>query len=291
MLAKFVEAVLALLVAYSTNAGNSPYSFQLVPGCGTQEKAPTCQIIPTCAVPDAWRCAPPRWSDARGGWVVPESREIALRRYRGIAESISRVAFMQARCRDEHGSVIERCTPAAWPEGPESLARVAATTAIWESGLREDIQHGYPPMGRGPDGEVCLVQVMPSQISKYASWIPAEEKKEWSRSNVIRRREIEEGWAAQMLGDRPEALDKCFETGLRALAHCRAACRSKMGISWMHGMWAMYGTGNACSVHGGSADGKSFAEKREGTYLKMRAHKDGLTDEVRMIVGLPKPTS
>jgi len=185
-LEKFSQMLLTLMLAFGGEkyAGNSPYSFEVAPSCGKDQSSPTCPLTPQCET-KAWRCAPPRWSAARGGWVVPETKAGATARYKRIADSIARVAFLQARCRDENGVVLEECTPSGWPEGPRSLAIAAATTALWESGLREDIMFGYAPMGRGSSGEACLAQIMPNQIRALASWIPQSEL-DGKRSDVCR---------------------------------------------------------------------------------------------------------
>ena len=142
----------------------------------------------------------------------------------------------------------------------------AAVTAIWESGLREDVMFGHAPMGRGALGEVCLVQIMPNMIRSFSSWIPKEEVDAYNKLSYGRARaELEEKWAQEMLGDSPEALDKCFDTGMRALARSRRACSARHGGAWHTKMWAMYGTGNSCvSVN---------SEKRSSTYVRMTRYR------------------
>jgi hypothetical protein len=281
---KFAETVLALLVTFNQNAGNSPYSFEPAPACGTDQAKATCPLEPRCAV-QSWQCVPPRWSDSRSAWVVPESKAAAYRRYKTIAASVARVAFLHARCKDQWGVVIERCRPSGWPEGPETLAMVAAVTAIHESGLREDIQFGLPPMGRGPDGEGCLVQVMPSQIAQFASWVPPDEKALYERSLAPKRKELEEQWVARMLGDSPESLDRCFDTGLRMLAHARRACSS--AGRWPYGMWSMYGTGRTCAATQARPGAKqSWAEERASMFYRMRSSRPLLPPEARTLLGM-----
>jgi len=272
-LSKFAEMIFTLLVAFGGGkyAGNSPYSFQAVDACGTDKLSPVCALTPQCEV-RAWRCAPPRWSDARGAWVIPETKKRAEERYHKIAESIARVSFMQARCRDSYGVVVEECKTSMWPEGPTSLAMVAATTALWESGLREDIMYGYAPRGRGSMGEACLTQVMPSQIRQFASWIPQEELDAYDKLPLgPERSKIDEKWAQQMLGGSPEALDRCFDVAMRALARSRWSCGSQKG-SWAYKMWARYGTGSKCSSFGIHDD---FAAKRASTYHRMQHYRKG----------------
>lgn len=272
MLTKFTQMLFVLLMSFGGEkyAGNSPYSFELVPQCGTSKDSPQCSLEPRCDA-TGWLCAPPRWSAARSGWVVPETRASAEARYKKIAESIARVAFWQARCRDQNGVVVEECRPSGWPEGPESLAMVAATTALWESGLREDIQFGHAPMGRGKNGEACLTQVMPNQIRQFATWIPDTEKQAYDKLPLGKeRQEWDERWAQRMLGDSPEALDRCFDVSLRMLARARKACSGSRGGAWPYKMWAMYGTGSKCSSYGIHDD---FAAKRSGTYYRMQSYR------------------
>lgn len=269
---KFAEIIFTLLLAFGGEkyAGNSPYSFEPATQCGADQENPLCPLTPTCSV-KAWRCAPPRWSAARGLWVIPESKAKARDRYEKIANSIARVSFRHARCRDKWGVLVEECKPSGWPEGPESLARVAATTALWESGLREDIMFGHAPMGRGALGEACLAQIMPSQIRQFASWIPKDELEIYDKTPLgPERRAMNEAWAQQMLGDSDEALDRCFDVSMRALARSRGACVGKQVGSWHYKMWSMYGTGNRCSSAGLHGD---FAAKRSSTYHRMTSYR------------------
>jgi hypothetical protein len=263
LLTKLTAVVTAVLIHFSGNmAGGSPYSFEQAKGCGVDKFHPTCEIKPTCSI-QSWRCAPPRWSDARGFWVVPETREAAYARYKEIASGIAETSIKLTKCQDRYGAIIENCEPIRWPEGPENLALALATTAIWESGLREDIEFGYPPMGRGPDKEACLVQVMPSQIPTFADWIPDADKKEWELSSYKDRAVMEEKWAQELLGDSPEALYKCFSTGARMLSRARFSCSRSTRGSWYRMMWSKYGTGSTChTTH-------PFAKKRSRTFRKM----------------------
>ena len=278
----FAQTLLALLIQFGVHAGNSPYSFEPVPTCGLDPVKASCDVQPVCATADSWKCAAPRWSPSRNAWVVAETQTSAYRRYQGIAASIARIAFFHARCKDARGAVHEDCQPSGWPEGPESLALVIADTAINESALREDVQWGYPPMGRGPDHEACLMQAMPAQISQFASWIPKAEKDAYARMNNTDKHNQEESWVAQMLGDTPEALDKCFDVGARMLARARGACRGGL-----YGMWSMYGTGTTCSLSAGTIAEPSFPQKRMTMYTKMRAVKNPtVSAEVKASLGI-----
>ena len=253
-------AILAFFTAH-TNPAGSVYSFEPLAACGTDQKTPSCALAPVCTTPSPL-CAAPRWNGFRGAWVRPESRDAALRRYQGIAEALERTATRLVDCRLPDGSVDFDCQPAGWPRGKgraQQLAYAAASVALWESGLREDIQIGAPPVGRGPANEVCVMQIMPTQVQALARWLPAKE-----RARALRPAEHEE-LAKTLLGTEPEALDRCLEVGMRNLARARATCAGK-GVAWDYGMFAAYGTGSKCSSVGIHDD---FAAKRSKTFAAL----------------------
>lgn len=250
-------AILAFYTAHA-NPGGSLYSFEELASCGRDPKASACVLAPVCELPSPL-CAAPRWSAVRDSWVRVESRDAALVRYRGIAEALERVAVRLVDCKLPDGSVDFDCRPAGWPRGKgraQQLAFAAASVALWESGLREDIQRGLPPMGRGPAGEVCVMQIMPNQVQALAHWLPARE-----RTRALKPAEHEE-LAKTLLGKEPEALDRCVEVGMRNLSRARAMCSGK-GVAWDYGMFAAYGTGSKCSSVGIHGD---FAAKRAKTF-------------------------
>lgn len=254
----------AILAFYSahTNPGGSVYSFEALSACGTDQKAATCALVPACELPGPL-CAAPRWSAFRGAWVRVESRDAALARYQGIAEALERVATRLVDCKLLDGSVDLSCQPAGWPRGKgraQQLAFAAASVALWESGLREDIQIGAPPMGRGPANETCVMQIMPSQVQGLARWLPEKE-----RTRAMKPAEHEE-LAKTLLGREPEALDRCIEVGMRNLARARAMCSGRG--AWDYGMFAAYGTGSKCTSVGIQDD---FAAKRSRTFAALTA--------------------
>jgi hypothetical protein len=154
------------------------------------------------------------------------------------------------------------CAPAGWPRGPgraQQLAFAAATVALWESGLREDIEIGAPPAGRGPAKETCLAQIMPSQVQGSASWLSKTE-----RQRALKPAEQEE-LAKTLLGTAPEALDRCFEVSMRILSRARATCSGK-GVAWDYGMFSAYGSGSKCTSVGIHGD---FAAKRSKTFAAL----------------------
>lgn len=259
---KIAAAILAFYTAHA-NPGGSVYSLETLASCGQDPKSPACELTPVCELPGPL-CAAPRWSSFRGAWTRVESRDAALLRYQGIAEALERNALRLVDCKLPDGSVDLDCRPAGWPRGTgraQQLAFAAASVALWESGLREDIELGAPPMGRGPAGEVCLMQIMPTQVQALASWVPSTE-----RSRALKREEHED-LAKTLLGRSPEALDRCVEVGMRNLARARATCAGK-GMAWDYGMFAAYGTGNRCSSVGIQDD---FAAKRSRTFAALTA--------------------
>lgn len=254
---QIATAILAFYTAHA-NPGGSVYSFEALDACGKDPKAAACALKPVCEQPSLV-CAAPRWSAVRDAWVRVESRDAALERYRGIAESLERVATRLVDCKLPDGSVDFDCQPAGWPRGKgraQQLAFAAATVALWESGLREDIERGLPPMGRGPAGEVCVLQIMPSQVQGLASWLSPRE-----RTRALKREE-HEALALTLVGTEPAALDRCVEAGMRNLARARATCSGK-GVAWDYGMFSAYGTGSKCTSVGIQGD---FAAKRSKTF-------------------------
>lgn len=244
--------------------GGSVYSLAPAASCGTDPRAPACALVRVCDAPGPL-CGAPRWSRARGAWVVAENRAQAEARWRGIVESADRVARRLVDCRLPDGSVDLDCEPVSWPRGPgraRELAFALGTVAFWESGLREDIQIGAPPLGRGPAGEVCVAQVMPDQIQANASWLSKAE-----RTRALTK-EARSELAESLLGTDPAALDRCFEVAARILARARRTCAGS-GLAWTYSTFAAYGTGSRCSSAG--LPSGDFAAKRQRTLEALRA--------------------
>lgn len=255
-MAKTAALILSYFLAHGA-PGGSVYSFAGAPECGHDASAPACSLERSCEAAGPL-CAAPRWSSVRGAWVRVETRDQASDRWTGIAASLERVAGRLVDCRLPDGSVDLDCEPAGWPRGTgraRELAFAGATVAFWESGLREDIEIGAPPMGRGPAGEVCLAQVMPDQIQSNASWLNKAD-----RTRALSRDEREQ-LARTLLGTSPEALDRCFEVSMRILARARRSCAGK-GLAWTYSTFAAYGTGSSCTSSGIAGD---FAQKRQRT--------------------------
>jgi hypothetical protein len=264
------QTILALAISQAT-PGRSLYSFEPRPDCGTDKKAPACELRRVCDEPSPF-CAPPRWSRYRGGWVQVESPETAIRRYARIAEAAATTASRLVSCKDAQGVVDPECDPTDWPDSERTLALAGLTVALHESGLREDIMAGHPPLGRGPAGEICLLQIAVDQAPLYAHWLPPDDRVRISRSATARER-----FAKTLLGGSPEALSHCFEVGMRMLVRSRNAC-SAAGVGWEHGMFAMYGSGARCRL-------PVVADKRERTFEVLRSAKPALTPEVNQLLG------
>ena len=255
------ELVFALALQRG-HPGRSPYSREAMAECGKDPKTPSCAIAPLCPS-DLPSCRPPRWSKPRNAWVRIETRGTATHRFakiaRALAASSTRIA---SDCR---GST---CT---WPAGARSLALAGLTVVLHESGLREDVMFGHPPLGRGPHGEACLMQVALDQAANTAPWLTAEERAEAGRSSTAR-----EALAQSLLGDSPEALARCFDVGLTLLARARRSCEAS-GRAWDKAMFSMYGTGKGCGSPG-------VAESRSKTYRSLAQEQPELSEELRTIL-------
>lgn len=281
----FAQGLLSLMLAAIPPDKPSPHSFEVLTKCGDNPDKATCVLAPQCADNHHFACAKPRWSAARNGWVIVETREHRIRRYAEIATAATRAARWMTRCVGDTGVVDESCHPIRWPEGPLTLALSAVTAATWESGFREDIQNGYAPLGRGSGGEVCLMQIMPEQAIPNAVWLsPADRQRLLSQLSWKERR----AWANQLLGDSKEALFKCFVVGMNMLARARRHCARKG--DWVFGMYSLYGTGRTCAAHGIM---DRFAAKRVRTYRKMRSgwrpKKQMLPPAIAKMLGIAAP--
>jgi len=231
--------ILALAIAHA-QPGHSPYSLEPVAACGTDPHQPTCALDPVCPLP-VFYCKAPRWSAAHTAWVRVESEETAKHRFTRIAMALAATARKLHECRDEQGRALPTCTPVGWPGTIDSLTLSMLTVALHESGLREDVQKGFPPLGRGPAGGVCLLQVRPNQAHRHASWLSTQQRARLEDDRAERKK-----FAQSLLGDDPASLLRCFEIGGRMLVRARRSCEAS-SVPWDQGMFSMYGTGTTCA--------------------------------------------
>jgi hypothetical protein len=247
------ELILALAVD-NGHPGRSSYSLEPVTECGTDATRPLCPLVAPCEGGGPF-CQPPRWSAPRHAWVRLESRDNALHRFAKISKSLAATATRLNECKSPSGAAISGCVPIEWSGTTRDLALAALTVTLHESAFREDIQFGRPPLGRGPRGEACVMQVAPDQAVRHAGWIDDKERNRLMTSGRERERFVQ-----TLLGDSPEALDHCFEAGMRMLAKSRRSC-SAGGASWDYGMFSMYGGGKTCRVPGvGQTRAKTFRQ-------------------------------
>jgi hypothetical protein len=205
-------------------------------------------------------CEGTRWSSFFDAYVHAETAEEGTARYTIITQSMVRAAELET-CKSLQEGVdqVDDCTPYPAAKGWSMLDLLESTIGVMipESGVREDVMNGrgshkHPDdvggEGRGPAGEACLMQIIPSSIGAFA---PA-------------------GWStapSDLLGGDPEHLVACFRTGMRMLmksmAHCNWATREQFAritkggqtapyYDKHFGMYSLYGTGNSCWSSNGS---------------------------------------
>lgn len=266
-----VELIFALALEHG-HPGGSPYSFEPMPECGIDPKTPTCQVRPFCNDPNP-SCRPPHYSAARGAWVRTETPETARRRFARVATALAHTATRLVGC-DHNQSDSRRCEPLGWTGDASALALAALTVVLHESGLREDVMFGHPPLGRGPSGEVCLMQIGLGDAPSEAHWLSEEQ-----RAELARRPAEREAFARTLLGDSPDALSRCFEVGMRLLARARHSCEREK--SWQFGMFSMYGTGRTCRA-------PDIAAPRTKTFRLLSSTKPTLAPE---LIGLLNESS
>jgi hypothetical protein len=265
--------ILFALALERGHPGQSPYSFESVPECGVDARNPSCEIRPLCN-DSSPSCRPPRYSVPRGGWVRTETRETATRRFAKVARSLSDTAQRLVAC--DRSAREGRCTPIGWPSDARSLSIAALTVVFYESGLREDVMFGHPPLGRGPAGEACLMQVALSDALSEAHWLTPDQ-----RAAIAPKPAAREAFARSLLGDSSAGLSRCFEVGMRLLARARRSCGGS-GKPWDIGMFAMYGTGKTCTA-------PAVAERRAKTFRALSGTETELAPELRRWLDGPPP--
>jgi len=213
-----------------------------------------------------------------GTWVRQETSEQGKARYRLLAATQER-AIEQVLCVRLDGTQIEGCLPEPVALdrktkkllfGPQTAVALALGAAVPESGLREDVQMGRgfarkcPPggprsiegvcgpsadggMGRGPGGEACVMQILPSSVALFTDGDPRLIARAKAGNAAAR-----EALLQTLLGDDPENLARCWRTGLRMLLHAKSYCdwwqsRSKLAkVDPYFAAYSIYGTGTSC---------------------------------------------
>jgi hypothetical protein len=267
-----VSLLLALLVQHAP-PGQTALSVELAREC---TRAATCE--------DA------RWSNFYSGWVRRESAEAGAKRYQVIATALVETA-RELLCRDANDVAIPDCKIAKGALDPQSrrarwdvttLSVAGAAVAMLESGYREDVQVGRGSArkpsedggrGRGPGGEGCLIQAHPLSAWRFSD-ADAELREKAEKGDRAARVAIVE----TLLGSDPDALKRCWRTGLRMLIHSRAHCAwAAPDTDWDFATYSMYGTGTSCTSPN---DGK--------TTMRTRLFRS-LLSEARERAGVRKP--
>lgn len=199
------------------------------------------------------------FSDFYSAWMRRESAETATRRYERIAQALVGEA-RSLLCRDEAGQKVEGCVPyagALTSKGKRrwdvlTLSVAGAAMAMLESGYREDVMVGRGAAkqpssdggrGRGPGGEGCLVQAHP-----LIAWRFADVDEDLRARAEAGNSDAREAVVQSLLGGDPDALARCWRTGLRMLVHARSYCAwASPKTEWDFAMFALYGTGTSCT--------------------------------------------
>ena len=201
-----------------------------------------------------------KYSSFFSSYVHQETAVEGTARYKEITKALIRSAELET-CKSLDPAIdeLDDCVPypAAKGWGLMDLIESSIGVMIPESGLREDVMNGrgshkHPDdvggEGRGPAGEACLMQIIPSSIAAFAPG----------------------GWSTgpeDLLGGDQEHLQNCIRTGMRMLmksmAHCDWSTKleKKLIINGEvierqydrhFGMYSMYGTGNSCWASNGT---------------------------------------
>lgn len=210
------------------------------------------------------------WSSHYESWVVQESAETGAARYEMIVDALVDEA-RTLLCTDEAPECVAYRGEASWkypqPWELDELVALAATTAIYESGFREDVQVGRGRSGepsddrgegRGPSNEACFMQVHP-----VIAWRFSDDAFELRGAAEQGDREARELIASGLLGTGADAVSSCFRTGLRMLIHARAHCAwAAPQTPWAYATLSLYGTGTTCQ-------GAKSTAKRVATYYRL----------------------
>jgi hypothetical protein len=238
--------------------GRSSFSLEAMPECGTDPKAPTCEIRRLCDDAKDVTCNRPRWEpryvafpEPEGAWVRAETKEAGARRLEVAAQALADATMAAA----------------PWERGPADFVRVFLATTAWGTGLREDIQVARI---RGPGGEVCLDDV---QIKTLRAWVPFD-------LAALPEKEL----ISKVVGRRYPELRRCFDAGvvgvLRTWREAKLRCarvvnedpithkRSPRPLE--ESLFGLYHMGNQCTSASMGPLFEALDRKRLRTLERMR---------------------
>lgn len=248
--------ILALLLNH-VPPGQTVYSLERMPECGTDPAAPACELARVCDRPSVL-CQPPRWAQSKGAWVRYESPEAAKVRYADAVDAVVSVGS-ELLCTDS----AEGCEAIRWGWDKatkrntgtlRSLALLAFAVGVPESGLREDVQTGrgrsrrdHSGMvdggeGRGPGNEAGYWQAHPTIA--------------WHFMGMLGRPDREGHYLDPLVGEGVEPVRRAARVALLMLAHSREWCRVNSKSSpierqyaWAWAAISYYGTGSSCDSY------------------------------------------
>jgi hypothetical protein len=187
-------------------------------------------------------CRPYAGATVRGAWVRNESREAGARRLEVVSQALADAA-------QHYG--------AAWQPGPKDLARAMLSAGAWSTGLKEAIQVGRV---RGPSGEVCLMDLLPSSLRVAVPW------------DLARLPEAE--LVKLVVGRDYDSQRRCFEAGALLLVRSRREAERRChGHPLDFSTFALYATGGACVTTGTKERPDWLATPRWQSLGKFRARK------------------
>lgn len=187
-------------------------------------------------------CRPYEGATVRGAWVRDESQEAGARRLELVAQAMADAA-------QHYG--------AGWQHGPKDLARAMLAAGGWSTGLKEGIQVGRV---RGPAGEVCLMDLLPSTLQAVLPWdlarLPPEQR------------------VKLVVGSDYDSQRRCFDAGALLLVRARReAERRCKGTPTDFATFALYATGGSCVTTGTKDRPDWLATPRFESLGKFRARK------------------
>lgn len=221
-----MSALAAAIVVAMTKAsppGKSGWSVEPVPVAECSPAAPEC--------PHAKR------STFYGGWVRRETAATARARYARMADALALELADSPDPAGEAGLVVGVAVNESGLREDVEFGRGRNVNGLGKNGraVRRDNQDDAGGQGRGPSGEVCVMQILPSMARKY-------------------------GGTEALVGDSENALRRCFRAGIAQLRFARAMCTTKKrsfggrDVGRLYATVARYGTGFSCTS---SNDGKT----------------------------------